>query len=146
VSWICLQSSLPNYSVSFFTTQSSTPIPLYRVSCPSHYCLRNRPFLAQVDPKQPTVPTSLRMDINCQSLNNKHGKFQNVIDDLNPDIVVAIGIWLSKNIQDRSSTAPTTTTGMTEQHKVEFLWPSGILFRTNVPSNMRMTVKLSGLE
>jgi hypothetical protein len=59
------------------------------------------------EPQQASLQPHLLLSlINCQSVNNKRGEFQNVIDSLNPDIVVATEAWLSDSIRDGEIGAP----------------------------------------
>ena len=50
---------------------------------------------------QTSRKTSLRLlNINCRSVSNKRGRFQNLIDSTNPDIVVVTESWLSPKHAD----------------------------------------------
>ena len=45
--------------------------------------------------------TPLRIiNVNCQSIRNKHGEFLNMIDSTKPDIIIGTESWLNPDIKD----------------------------------------------
>ena len=114
--WFCCTFGLPSFSSSLFLSEIETsnkydvlsdsthcskdltdsqptvwsPGPPLQSSSPSHIQQRKR---------KGKVPRNIKiLNINCQSVSAKKGKFLTVIEDENPDIVVGTESWLTPNL------------------------------------------------
>lgn len=114
VSWHCIQCGMPNFSSAYFNTSIPTSENAYSTlgsSLASHPENPGTPLASSTPHKRPgpnqpkrqaKIPKSRLklLNVNCQSINNKRAEFQHLVDENNPDIVVATETWLRPDIKD----------------------------------------------
>ena len=124
ISWHCLQCGVPNFSTALFDSWAIPTSNTYsELSTPGTYSSLDMlgpldesntspgPPQAESSPKNPDrgkkakggpkIKRPLRIvNVNCQSLNNKRGNFQNMVNSTRPDVLVATETWLSKDTKD----------------------------------------------
>ena len=117
VSWECLNCGMPNIKSGYFTLSK------HSVSSPNPYDALSQPDpdsqLSDVDDPGPplasssprTEPPSTQgkkqtpkrgvlkvLNVNCQSLSPKKAEFQTLIDNTQPDIIIATETWLKEGV------------------------------------------------
>ena len=116
VSWYCFSCNTPNYSMSLFDLHDlefTNPFQPLQDDVGSSYSQAE----LQEDPESHPIPihtssptksthkgrkkTPLRIiNVNCQSIKNKHGEFLNMIDSTKPDIIIGTESCVNPDIKD----------------------------------------------
>ena len=109
-SWECLKCAMPNFSYSLFDLHDISTHNSFSTfensKDESTDILSPGPPLASSSPhKKSAVKTRKQkplriININCQSIGNKHGQFEHLLDSTKADIVFGTESWLNNNIKD----------------------------------------------
>ena len=122
ICWNCINCNNPNYSTICYDLHHLATDNIYSILTLSDTSIQNpdicntllKPILASTPEKKILCKREVKisplgiLNINCQSIKKKQDRMENLIDSINPDIVIATETWLDPTITNNQVFHPTT--------------------------------------
>ena len=109
VSWECLRCGMPNFSSALFNSTTSVnhtsldgaeDLSFASMSSPGAPLEMSSPIPRQERQRKSSKRNLKVLNVNCRSVRDKHGEFQNIVDSSEADIIIATETWLTPDQAD----------------------------------------------